>query len=138
MQACNKDDYSTFKLNIIYKLLRSKIEKPTCISSWNKKYRFEFFSECEWKQIFELSKNLTRDVRVIEFQTKVIYKIYPSNAYVSRFDKTVQEKCAECNFKCDICHMFYSCNHINDFWLTFTIWWKRHFRHKIINYDSPM
>ena len=117
--------------DIYWKLLKNKIEKPTCISSWNKKYGLEF-SECEWKQIFKLSKNLTRDVRVIEFQTKIIHRIYASNSYVSRFDKTVQENCTECNIKCDICHMFYSCKHIKEFWLTFTTWWNRHFRHKII------
>ena len=40
--------------DIYWKLLRNKIQKPTCIAAWNKKYSFEF-SECEWKKILPRS-----------------------------------------------------------------------------------
>ena len=55
--------------DIYWKLLRSKIEKPTCISSWNKKYCFEF-SEGEWRQIFNLSKNLQGILELQNFRQR--------------------------------------------------------------------
>ncbi len=54
--------------------------------------------------------------------------MYPSNSYVSHFDKTVSEMCLQCNVKCDICHMFFLCDNVKPFWTNFEHWYSSHIK----------
>ncbi len=112
--------------DIYWKLLGEKIKQPTCVSSWQRKFYFEF-TESEWKTTFKLPSKLTKDVKVIELQTKILHRVYACNSYVARFDKSVYEKCKICNVKCDICHMFYHCEDVKRFWYNFLRWWNANF-----------
>ena len=112
--------------DIYWKLTKAHATKPSCIKNWAEKYNF-VFEECEWKKIFQLVFDLTKDVKVREFQLKLIHRFYASNSYVSHFDNAVSSLCSICNVKCDICHMFYSCSYVKPFWLDFMNWFIRNF-----------
>jgi hypothetical protein len=108
--------------HIYWKFIYEHFTEPTCIQSWKRTYGFEF-EEKEWKCVFELPHLLTKDVKLKEFQTKIIHRVYASNSYVSNFDNTVNEKCTQCNIKSDICHMFYLCENVRPFWHSVEKWY---------------
>ena len=51
-----------------------------------------------------------------------IHRVHASKSYVSGFDKTVNTECDLCNVKNDICHVFYYCKHVKEFWASFEQW----------------
>ena len=45
----------------------------------------------EWENMFTLSKLLTSNTTLIEFQFKIIYTVYARDSYVSKFENTVSK-----------------------------------------------
>ena len=98
-----KEETVFFKINKCVKpvaLLKSKqvywflntehIEQPSCITKWFDKFLIEF-SPLQWKKIFMISKSLTNDTKVIEYQLKITHRVYVSDSYVLNFDNTVNK-----------------------------------------------
>ena len=106
---------------LYWKYVNRIFKEPTCIKSWRTKYDFELNDE-EWDLIFKLPFTTTKDVRLREFQFKVLHRVYPTYSYIARFDKSVKELCITCNVKCDICHMFYCCKYVSQFWRELEQW----------------
>jgi len=97
------------------------IELPSCIKKWFDKYLIEF-SPLQWKKIFTLSKSLTNNTKLIEFQFKIIHRVYASNSYVSNFDNTVSKTCILCNVDNNIPHLFVDCIKVKLFWENLKAW----------------
>ncbi len=103
----------------MYQALKSlHVVQPTCIRTWAEQYGL-VFDEKEWKFFFMLPWNLTRDHKLIEFQFKILHKVFASKSYVNRFDKSVSDMCAKCNVKANTIHMLYECQYVKVFWCNF-------------------
>ena len=106
----------------IYWILNTQnINKPTCMQSWFDKY-FVDFSEKTWNKIFTLIKTITFNTKLIEFQFKIIHRVYASNSYVSNFDNTVSKVCNQCHVNNNIPHLFVECIKVKQFWNLFKTW----------------
>ena len=103
---------------IYWMLHNRKIIIPNCIKRWHEMYDITF-SEQKWKQIFTLSQNLSDNTKLIEFQFKIIHRVYASDSYVSNFDQSVNSDCKSCNVKNNIQHLFADCVNVKSFWLDF-------------------
>jgi len=109
----------------VYWCLNTKtIVIPTCKQKWHDKYGFHF-TDTQWKRIFILARSLTSNTKLIEFQFKIIHRVYASNSYVSHFDNTVNRLCTVCNVSNNIIHQFAECNSLKTFWDQFIEWMTR-------------
>ena len=109
----------------VYWFLNTKhIIQPSCVKNWFDKYLLEF-SSAEWKKIFCLSRLITYDTKLIEFQFKIIHRVFPTDSYVSNFDNTVNKICNHCHVDNNIPHMFVDCVKVNQFWQSFKLWLSR-------------
>ena len=106
----SKKIYQTFKC--LY------VKQPSCIQAWNIQYDIQF-DENEWKKLFVLPWKLTKDHKLIEFQYKMLHKVFASQSYVSRFDRNVPELCTKCNVRANTIHMFFKCAEVKHFWNDF-------------------
>ena len=97
------------------------IIQPSCVKTWFEKYFIEF-SSAEWKKIFCLSRMITSDTKLIEFQFKIIHRVFPTDSYVSNFDNTVSKICNLCHVENNIPHMFVDCVKVNQFWQSCKLW----------------
>ena len=97
------------------------IDQPSCISKWFNKYLIEF-SPAQWKKIFTLSRSLTNNTKLIEFQFNIIHRVYASDSYVSNFDNTVNRVCILCHVDNNIPHLFVDCIKVDQFWKNMKIW----------------
>ena len=105
----------------IYEELIKPLKKdPTCIKSWPDQYGIAF-TEPEWKEIFDLPWKVTKHTKLIEFQCKILHKVYASNSYVSRFDITVLPNCEICMVKHNTKHFFVDCMKVRYFWFQFQV-----------------
>lgn len=103
----------------IYWLLNNQnITTPTCRQSWFEKH-FVDFDDKTWKKIYTLAKYLTRDTKLVEFQFKIIHRVYATDSYVAKFDETVNEICVKCDKVNNIPHFFVDCIKVQQFWLDF-------------------
>ena len=63
----------------VYWFLNTQIiAKPSCFSKWFDKYFIEF-SSFEWKKMFMLCRQVTNDTKLIEFQFKIIHRVYATD-----------------------------------------------------------
>ena len=68
---------------------------------------------------FVLPWKFTKDHKLIEFQYKILHKVFASQSYVSRFDRNVPELCTKCNVRDNTIHMFFKCDEVKHFWNDF-------------------
>ena len=123
--GCSEKNIEKIKSSDVYwKLLNNMYKPPSCINAWWDKYKIQFDDQ-QWKCIFQLAHGVTKDTKIRELNAKIVHRVYPSKSYVSHFDKSVNETCNICNVKCDIIHMFYSCQNIKPFWNQFTKWYSQ-------------
>ena len=102
-------------------LNQQNIIKPNCIKKWFDKYLIEFSSH-QWKEIFCLSQLITSDTRLIEFQFKIIHRVFATDSYVSNFDPSVSKTCIHCLVDNNIPHLFVDCIKVCEFWQHFKTW----------------
>jgi len=119
----NDKDIQTIKSSQIYwHLLSENKTKPTCITSWGSVLEINE-DEKLWSSIFTLPILCVKDVKIREFQYKIIHRYYPSQNKVSKWDATVSNICTLCHSEiADIVHTFYGCNLIKNFWNSITQW----------------
>ena len=101
----------------------NKQNDPSCLQAWFEKYFIEF-TEKQWKIIFCLAKSLTFSTKLIEFQFKIIHRVYSSDSYVSNFDNTVSKICSKCKVDNNIPHLFVDCVRVEKFWNEFRTWFR--------------
>ena len=102
----SKKIYQTFKC--------LHVKQPSCIQAWNRQYNIRFDGN-EWKKLFVLPWKLTEDHILIEFQYKILHKIFGSQSYVSRFDRNVPELCIKGRVRANTIHMFFKCDDVKRF-----------------------
>ena len=107
--------------HIYWLLYNQNITTPTCKQSWFEKH-FVAFNDKTWKNIYTLAKYLTQDTKLVEFQFKIIHRVYATDSYVAKFDETVNETCIKCDQINNIPHFFVDCIKVQQFWLDFKGW----------------
>lgn len=65
---------------------------------------------------------ITTNTKLIEFQFKIIHRVYASDSYVSNFDNTVSKVCILCKVDNNIPHLFVDCIKVDNFWENFKTW----------------
>ena len=119
----------------IYWILNTNvITTPNCKHSWFDKYLVDY-TENQWRKIFTLARNLTHDTKLIEFQFKIIHRVYATDSYVSNFDNSVSKICLQCDCVNNIAHFFVNCKRVNQFWVLFKNWMSL-IEGKIININT--
>ena len=112
------------KSKTIYWLLNTvTVTVPSCINAWFEKYFIEF-SDIKWKYIFTMANSITMNTKLIEFQFKIIHRVYASDSYVSNFDNTVSKTCNQCQVDNNIPHLFVDCIKVIPFWRQLNAWLK--------------
>jgi hypothetical protein len=105
---------------LVYKMfLQPKIVQPICIEKWTSLYMDEF---C-WKDIFQLPYSTVRCTHLQTLQYKILYRIYPCNYWVSKWDPTIDKSCDRCGMEDTIQHFFHNCPKVHDFWHFLQTWW---------------
>ena len=103
------------KFKQVYWILNTQIiDLLSCISKWFDKCLIQF-SPAQWKQIFTLSRSLTNNTKLIEFQFKIINRVYSSDSYMSNFYNTVKRICILCHVDNNIPHLFVDCIKVINF-----------------------
>ena len=112
-----KKPLSILKSKEIYWILNTEqTTAPTCQQKWFEKYYIDF-SDRKWSDIFLLTKSLTLNTKLIEFQFKIIHRVFATDSYVSNFDVSVNKKCKDCHVDNNIPHLFVDCAKIKLFWI---------------------
>ena len=62
---------------------------------------------------------LTKDHKLIEFQYKILHKVFASHRYISRFDRNVPELCTKCNVRANTIQLFFKSDEVKHFWNDF-------------------
>ena len=70
---------------------------------------FVEFLKNQWKSIFNLTRSITKNTKLVEFQFKIIHSVYASDSYVSNFDNSVNKNCQNCAVVNNIPHQFVDC-----------------------------
>ena len=86
------------------------MKQPSCIQARNIQYNIRF-DENEWNKLFAFPK----DHKLIEFQYKILHKVFASQSYVSRFERNVPELCTKCNVRANTIHTLFKCDEVKRF-----------------------
>lgn len=108
----NKPVYSTF--------IKEIVTPPTSIIAWENEFDSYNFL---WKDIFRLPYITTRETKLQSFQFKILHRIYPCNAWVSKWKTSVNINCEFCNEVDSLQHFFIECKLCRSFWLNLENWW---------------
>ena len=65
---------------------------------------------------------MTYNSKIIEFQFKLIHRVYATDSYVSNFDNIVSKLCVKGNCINNIPHLFADCIRVKLFWTSFKEW----------------
>jgi hypothetical protein len=85
---------------------------PAAVTRWN-----TFFDSLDWKTIFSKRLRTSCDPRLIWFQTRLIYRILPTNRYLFLCKIVSNDCCTFCNLEREtISHLFWSCGITQIFW----------------------
>ena len=74
-----------------------------------------------WKKHFKITK-IERQAKMHSFQYSILYSFFPCNLYLSRWKDDVSSECNNCHTVDDICHYFFRCNEVLDFWQQCNNW----------------
>lgn len=72
------------KSKFLYWYLNEKKLDKTKLHKKMEKYSLSF-SDLQLKKIFLLNKNLTLETKLIEFQYRILHRVYASDSYVANF-----------------------------------------------------
>ena len=78
---------------------------------WNKKMGKKL-NESTWSNIF----SCTKEIKLQDFQWKVVHNIFPTNILLTRMGIKKSEKCEICGVTDFVEHMFFECRRIAGFW----------------------
>ena len=93
-------------------LLKEKVSTPNAVSYWN-----NLFTNLIWKNIWSLPYKYYITNKIKEVSLKLIHRIYPSNLFMQRYKKDINERCSFCKQAPeDLQHLFWSCPHLQSFW----------------------
>ncbi len=97
------------------KIVKLRKEKPTALKSHFDK--FSLLDEKEVENMFIIPRMCTRDMKMKEFQYKILHRYLPTNDLLYKMKKVSSKKCSFCNLYNDtVIHMFYECFCIKELW----------------------
>ena len=102
--------------DIYWHLIAKSVIEPTCVKAWSERLNI-----CEdnnyWKKAYMLPLICIKDIRVREFQHKVLHRYYPCQSTVAKWDQETLQFCILCSDDiANIIHTFYNCIHVKTFW----------------------
>ena len=78
-----------------------------------------------WKSVFTLPHICIRDIKVKEFQHKILHRYYPCQSIVSKWDDETPNICCLCkNDIANLTHTFFYCQYVHTFWKQLENWIK--------------
>ena len=90
-----------------YDILCKNDEEPTSKQKWIKLYKDSII---DWKQIYALPFNVTKDSAIQWLQVRILHRFLPLNKYLYTLKLKDDEKCALCKREVEqINHLFFSC-----------------------------
>lgn len=114
--------------HIYWHLVNKKSDPPICIDRWEENFNCV---NINWKLIFKMPHQISRDTKVHSFQYKIIHRVFPCNAYVSKWSPNTSINCERCQLPDTLEHYFVTCNQSKQFWSSLNIWWEQNFQQKI-------
>ena len=100
-------------------LISQKFEPPTA----ERRMLQANLDEQAISTIYSIPFKVTKDIRLVIFQFKIVHHILATNATLFR-DKIIQhDKCHLCDQKQTLNHLFVSCLDVQAFWQSFSRWW---------------
>ena len=110
-------------------LIRAILKPPTSVDRWISE--FPFFNDNDFNMFYELPYTIVKDTKLHALQYKVLNRIYPCKAYLSKLKIIDHDKCHYCNEYDDISHNLYSCNESKLFWKQLSKWLSNHIESNI-------
>ena len=72
-----------------------------------------------WSTIWKEKITSVRELRLPQFNYKLLYKLHMSNEYLHRWKLVKSSSCYKCNCLEDYYHLFYDCEYSSSFWNKF-------------------
>ena len=112
---CDKISFNNINIELLHrKKVYSIINVKECGHGekvWNNKMGKKL-EEDTWRNIF----SCTKEIKLQEFQWKVVHNIFPTNILLTRMGIKKSEKCETCGVTDFVEHMFFECQRIAGFW----------------------
>ena len=110
---------SELKNKELYRLLLKQAHQPAIryIDRWEG----EFGMGINWKKHFNTTK-IERQAKIHSFQYSIVHGFFPCNLYLSKWKDDVSPLCISCPEIDDICHYFFRCGQLSDFWQACEVW----------------
>ena len=106
--------------SIYSSILIDTFEPPT---SQNKILRHGF-TEKKLDKVYQLPFKITKEVKLVMFQYKIIHNILPTQFSLHRDGIAESDICPLCkNERQTLYHLFVLCTEVHSFWNTFQDWW---------------
>ena len=117
----NQNDNTTFNTNSIYSsILKSSFVPPTS----QNRILHHGFTENNVHKVYQLPFTITKEVKVIMFQYKIIHNILPTQTSLYRDGFSDSDMCPLCHHEQQtLSHLLITCIKTASFWQTFQVWW---------------
>jgi len=109
--------------NVYWKLIQELVKEPTALSQWIS--QFPFMLDGDFKDIFTLPSQITRNTKLQCFQFKILHRIFPCNYMLSKWGITDNKNCTTCNVPDTVEHYFFYCSKCKEFWSSVENWFKK-------------
>ena len=77
----------------------------------------------EWKHIYRIPYNVSRETKLQSMQFKILHRIFPCKRWLFVHKVTETENCEECDRTDTLVHYFFTCPANHRFWQSFVNWW---------------
>lgn len=114
---------------------KENVSTPNAVSHWN-----HLFPNLIWKNIWSLPYKYFITNKAKEVSLKLIHRIYPSNLFMQRYKKDINQLCSFCKQAPeDSQHLFWSCPHLQSFWKNVTLFIRQHLdRNFVLEYQNVL
>ena len=114
--------------NFYSTLIKHKFQKPSLTKLSRE---FQITDKKKWESIFLFKVKYINDKSLAEFNYKLIHNLLCNNLLISKWDKTITNKCKQCRDDIENAkHLIFDCSNVQHIWkiasmcIKFTISWK--------------
>ena len=93
---------------------------PQSQNKWIEYY--PILEKADWKSIYNLTYNLTRDSHLISLQYKILHRIFNCNYKLFLWGIKDSSDCARCRDIDNLEHFFFYCQKVSTFWKEIKLW----------------
>ena len=94
-------------------IVKEKRKKAKCIRKWSDYFNHE---TC-WSHVYENKLNSQFEVKIAEFNYKMLNNILPTGDNLYKWKKVPTPNCIYCGFEThNLQHLFWDCSHLNSLW----------------------